>query len=46
MSFEFLDIRLQNILQDLEITPTPGQLNYLKAIIANEDILVVAATGS
>ena len=46
MSFEFLDIRLQKILRDLEITPTPGQLDYLKAIIANEDILVVASTGS
>ncbi|MHA2237222.1 MAG: DEAD/DEAH box helicase [Candidatus Hodarchaeales archaeon] len=46
MSFEFLEDRLQNILQDLEITPTPGQLDYLKAILANEDILVVASTGS
>jgi ATP-dependent Lhr-like helicase len=46
MSFEFLDNRLQTILQDLEITPTPGQLDYLKAIIAKEDILVVASTGS
>ncbi len=46
MSFEFLDARLQRVLHDLGITPTPGQLDYLQAILANEDILVVASTGS
>ncbi len=46
MSFEFLDKRIQDILRGLDITPTPGQLEYLKAIISNEDVLVVASTGS
>jgi ATP-dependent Lhr-like helicase len=46
VSFKFLDIRIQEILADLDIKPTPGQSEYLKAIIANEDVLVVASTGS
>ncbi|MHA2329920.1 MAG: DEAD/DEAH box helicase, partial [Candidatus Hodarchaeales archaeon] len=46
MSFEILDIRLQRILDDLDFSPTPGQIEYLKAIISNEDVLVVASTGS
>jgi ATP-dependent Lhr-like helicase len=46
LSFELLDKRIKDILDDLEISPTPGQLEYLKAIISNEDVLVVASTGS
>ncbi len=46
MSFKLLDKRIQDILHDLGITPTPGQLEYLQAIISNEDVLVVASTGS
>ncbi|MFX0182256.1 MAG: DEAD/DEAH box helicase [Candidatus Hodarchaeota archaeon] len=45
-SFEILDTRLQTILANLSIAPTPGQLEYLEAIISNQDVLVVASTGS
>ncbi|MHA2074919.1 MAG: DEAD/DEAH box helicase, partial [Candidatus Hodarchaeales archaeon] len=46
MSFKFLNSQIQPLLAELEITPTPGQSEYLKAIIENEDVLVVASTGS
>ena len=46
MSFDILNPRLQNVLDDLSLVPTPGQLEYLEAIIAKEDVLVVASTGS
>ena len=46
MSFRLLDERIQNVLEDLAITPTPGQLDYLNAIINNKDVLVIASTGS
>jgi ATP-dependent Lhr-like helicase len=45
-SFGLLDSRLQLVLEDLGFTPTPGQLEYLEAIIQKEDVLVVASTGS
>jgi Lhr-like helicase len=46
MSFDFLDSRLQEVLYELNISPTPGQLEYLEAIINREDVLIVASTGS
>ncbi|MHA2253406.1 MAG: DEAD/DEAH box helicase, partial [Candidatus Kariarchaeaceae archaeon] len=46
MSFKFMNTRIQTILAELNITPTPRQSEYLKAIIANDDVLVVASTGS
>ncbi|UCE14565.1 MAG: DEAD/DEAH box helicase, partial [Candidatus Heimdallarchaeota archaeon] len=46
MSFPILIPQLQEILDDLGISPTPGQLEYLDAIISREDVLVVASTGS
>ncbi|MHA1226284.1 MAG: DEAD/DEAH box helicase, partial [Candidatus Hodarchaeales archaeon] len=46
MSFKFLHPSIQNILQDLGLTPTPGQKEYLKGIISKQDLLVVASTGS
>lgn len=46
MSFKFLDVKIREILTELGITPTPRQSEYLKAIINNEDVLVVASTGS
>ena len=46
MSFDILNPQLQTILEDLRFSPTPGQLEYLEAIIAKEDVLVVASTGS
>ena len=46
MSFDILDSRLQEVLKELSISPTPGQLEYLEAIINREDVLIVASTGS
>lgn len=47
MSFDILDERLQVVVRDeLGLSPTPRQLEYLEAIIANEDVLVSASTGS
>ncbi|MFW9903006.1 MAG: DEAD/DEAH box helicase [Candidatus Thorarchaeota archaeon] len=46
MSFDILDPRLQNVLNELGLQPTPRQMEYLEAIIANEDVLIVASTGS
>lgn len=46
MSFDILDPRLQNILDELGLSPTPRQLEYLEAIIAKKDVLIVASTGS
>ncbi|MHA1212574.1 MAG: DEAD/DEAH box helicase, partial [Candidatus Heimdallarchaeota archaeon] len=46
MSFNILDSRLQKVLKELSISPTPGQLDYLEAIINREDVLIVASTGS
>ncbi len=46
MSFDILNPRLQRVLEELQLSPTPGQLEYLEAIIAKEDVLVVASTGS
>ena len=46
MSFNILDSRLQEVLNELNISPTPGQLEYLEAIINREDVLIVASTGS
>ena len=46
MSFEILIPQLQRLLEELELSPTPGQLEYLEAIIAKKDVLVVASTGS
>ena len=46
MSFNILDSRLQEVLRELSISPTPGQLEYLEAIINKEDVLIVASTGS
>ncbi|MFW9856289.1 MAG: DEAD/DEAH box helicase [Candidatus Thorarchaeota archaeon] len=45
-SFDLLDHRLQSVLEELGFAPTPGQLEYLEAIIQEEDVLVVASTGS
>lgn len=46
MSFDILDPRLQKVLDELGLSPTPRQLEYLEAIIAKEDVLIVASTGS
>ena len=46
MSFDILDPRLQEVLKELYLSPTPRQLEYLEAIIANRDVLIVASTGS
>ena len=46
MSFDILDPRLQEVLNELGLQPTPRQLEYLEAIIASEDVLIVASTGS
>ncbi len=46
LSFQMLDKRIQKVLEELNITPTPGQLEYLKSIISYEDVLVIASTGS
>ncbi|MFX0121215.1 MAG: DEAD/DEAH box helicase [Candidatus Hodarchaeota archaeon] len=46
MSFDILNPRLQKVLDELGLSPTPGQMEYLEAIIAQDDVLVVASTGS
>ncbi|MFX0124303.1 MAG: DEAD/DEAH box helicase [Candidatus Hodarchaeota archaeon] len=46
MSFDILDPRLQKVLNELGLSPTPRQLEYLEAIIAKKDVLIVASTGS
>ena len=46
MSFDILDPRLQKVLKELNLSPTPRQLEYLEGIIANRDVLIVASTGS
>jgi len=46
MAFEILDQSIQTLLNELGITPNPGQLNYLQGIINKENLLIVAGTGS
>ena len=46
MSFSIFNPQLQGVLEELSLSPTPGQLEYLEAIIKNKDVLVIASTGS